>query len=176
MCKPLMFILLISMSVSPQTNVQTDQLKPLRYFLARGKERGRVSPGESKFERGYKFVLNGKFLEAIHRSNYAPQKRLTTMEAPFAHPNRQIVRTAQKISMSGTDADLDGGRHGAGPKIIDHFPRAAGPDLCIGSRRGWDQAAGAPEAWALPTRVAERTVQEVQMPCPFRPLWHINRR
>ncbi len=52
-----------------------DTWKPLRFFVGVWEGTGKGEPGESKVEREYKFTLNNKFLQATHRSTYAPQPK-----------------------------------------------------------------------------------------------------
>lgn len=68
-------ILLLSGLVSAQTTTQTDTWKPLKFFVGVWEGTGKGEPGESKVEREYKFTLGNKFLQATHRSTYAPQPK-----------------------------------------------------------------------------------------------------
>lgn len=57
-----------------QEKGQEDVWKPLRFFVGSWECRGEGRPGVSKAEREYKFVLQGKFIEARNKSVYEPQE------------------------------------------------------------------------------------------------------
>jgi hypothetical protein len=74
MIKSIFFILLLVGFVSAQIDTkQPDVWKPMKFFVGNWEGIGKGEPGESKIEREYKFVLNGKFLQASHKSVYAPR-------------------------------------------------------------------------------------------------------
>jgi hypothetical protein len=73
--KILLVILFLSSIVSAQTATQTDDWKLLRYFVDVWEGTGKGEPGESRVAREYKFTLNNKFMQSIHRSTYAPQPK-----------------------------------------------------------------------------------------------------
>ena len=68
-------MLVLAGSVLAQTANQSDVWKPLRFFVGNWEGTGKGEPGESKVEREYKFILNGKFLQSTHKSIYAPQAK-----------------------------------------------------------------------------------------------------
>ncbi len=71
----LFLIFLLSGLVSAQTTAPPDTWKPLRFFVGIWEGTGKGESGDSKVEREYKFTLNNKFLQATHRSTYAPQPK-----------------------------------------------------------------------------------------------------
>lgn len=74
--KIVLFITLFACGlVSAQTSTPPDNWKPLRFFVGTWEGTGKGESGESKVEREYKFALNNKFLQATHRSTYAPQTK-----------------------------------------------------------------------------------------------------
>ena len=68
-------ILFLSGLVSAQTTAPPDTWKPLRFFVGTWEGTGKGESGDSKVEHEYKFMLNNKFLQATHRSTYAPQPK-----------------------------------------------------------------------------------------------------
>jgi hypothetical protein len=94
----MLVVLFMGFVVTAQTMQQTDNWKALRYFVGTWEGTGTGQPGESKVEREYKFVLNGKFLQANHRSTYAPQPKNPKGEVhddfgyfSYDKPRRQFV-------------------------------------------------------------------------------------
>jgi hypothetical protein len=75
MHKVLSFVLLASSLMSAQTAPGADTWQPLRFFVGVWEGTGTGKPGESKLEREYKFTLGNNFLQATHRSTYAPQPK-----------------------------------------------------------------------------------------------------
>lgn len=75
MYKIIIAILLLSGLAAAQTAVPADVWTSLKFFVGAWEGTGKGTPGESVVEREYKFVLNGKFLQATHRSTYAPQEK-----------------------------------------------------------------------------------------------------
>ena len=57
-----------------QQGKKQDVWKPLRFFVGSWKGQGEGQPGVSKVERGYKFVLQDRFLEARNKSVYERQE------------------------------------------------------------------------------------------------------
>ena len=54
---------------------QRDIWEPFKYFVGNWDGTGKGQPGESKMQREYKLVLNGKFLQVQNRSVYEPQAK-----------------------------------------------------------------------------------------------------
>lgn len=52
-----------------------DPWDPWRFFIGNWEGTGKGEPGESKVERSYEFVLEGKFLLAKNKSFYPPQEK-----------------------------------------------------------------------------------------------------
>ena len=75
MWKPILMTLLLSSGVLAQTTPQADPWKPLMFFVGTWEGTGTGKPGNSTIEREYKFTLANKFLQATHRSTYAPQDK-----------------------------------------------------------------------------------------------------
>ncbi len=72
----LLFILLILQNiVFGQEDKKQDAWEPLRFFVGSWEAKGQGRPGVSNAEREYKFVLNGKFIEAKNKSVYEPQEQ-----------------------------------------------------------------------------------------------------
>ena len=72
-------ILIVVLILSPnilfaQEEKKPDVWEPLKFFLGSWEGQGEGRPGVSKAEREYKFVLQGKFLEAQNKSIYEPQE------------------------------------------------------------------------------------------------------
>ena len=57
-----------------QEEKKKDVWEPLRFFIGAWEGEGEGRPGVSKAQREYKFVLQGKFLEAQNKSIYEPQE------------------------------------------------------------------------------------------------------
>ena len=74
MYKILFIILLVTSFVSAQTK-KPDVWEPLKFFVGKWEGTGKGEPGTSTVEREYKFTLNDKFLQASHKSTYAPQEK-----------------------------------------------------------------------------------------------------
>src|ERR1700752_1351368 len=72
--KILMAMLLLPSFVTAQSG-QHDVWEPFKYFVGTWEGTGKGQPGASKIQREYKFVLNGKFLQAQNRSVYEPQAK-----------------------------------------------------------------------------------------------------
>ena len=78
--KTLLLILLLpvalfAQSPTPSPTPKPDVWKPLKFFVGKWEGTGTGKSGVSSVEREYKFTLNNKFLEASHRSTYAPQEK-----------------------------------------------------------------------------------------------------
>ena len=69
----LLISLIVPNIVFGQEEKKQDVWEPLRFFVGSWEGRGEGRPGDSKGERDYKFVLQGKFLEARNKSVYEPQ-------------------------------------------------------------------------------------------------------
>ncbi len=52
-----------------------DVWAPLRFFVGAWEGTGKGESGEATVERGYEFVLGGKFLQAKNKSTYKPQEK-----------------------------------------------------------------------------------------------------
>lgn len=74
MYKILFIILIASSFVSAQTK-KPDVWEPLKFFVGKWEGTGKGQAGVSTVEREYKFTLNDKFLQAAHKSTYAPQEK-----------------------------------------------------------------------------------------------------
>lgn len=68
-------ILLLSAIATAQTAPKAETWKPLKFFVGVWEGTGKGEAGDAKVVREYKFTLNGKFLQAAHRSAYAPQAK-----------------------------------------------------------------------------------------------------
>jgi hypothetical protein len=64
------------------------ELAVLERFVGTWEGQGLGEPGASKVERTYRFVLGGKFLEVVNRSEYAPQPKNPKGEI---HEDRGLV-------------------------------------------------------------------------------------
>jgi len=69
----LFILILLPNIVFGQEEKKQDVWEPLRFFVGSWEGKGEGRPGDSKAEREYKFVLNGKFIEARNKSIYEPQ-------------------------------------------------------------------------------------------------------
>ena len=65
--------LIVPNIVFGQEEKKQDVWEPLRFFVGSWEGKGEGRPGDSKAERVYEFVLQGKFLEAKNKSIYEPQ-------------------------------------------------------------------------------------------------------
>lgn len=74
MYKVLFLIIILCGFVSAQTK-KPDVWEPMKFFVGKWEGTGKGQPGVSTVEREYKFALNGKFLQATHKSTYAPQEK-----------------------------------------------------------------------------------------------------
>lgn len=70
----LSILILLPGTVFGQDEKKEDVWEPLRFFVGKWEGEGEGRPGASKAEREYKFVLQGKFLEAKNKSVYEPQE------------------------------------------------------------------------------------------------------
>ena len=66
-------LLLAAGTFFAQSNTGADVWQPMKYFVGQWEGTGKGKPGESKVQRDYRFVLNGKFLQVQNQSEYAPQ-------------------------------------------------------------------------------------------------------
>jgi hypothetical protein len=69
----LLISLILPDIVFGQEEKKQDVWEPLRFFVGSWEGKGEGRPGDSKAEREYEFVLQGKFLEARNESVYEPQ-------------------------------------------------------------------------------------------------------
>jgi hypothetical protein len=58
-----------------QESRKADPWSPFIYFIGSWQGTGKGEPGISELERQYQFVLGGKYIEAKHKSVYAPQAK-----------------------------------------------------------------------------------------------------
>lgn len=70
----LLLILVLPAVSFTQTDKSPDVWKPLNFFVGSWEGTGKGQPGNSKIEREYQYVLNGKFLQARNKSVYPAQK------------------------------------------------------------------------------------------------------
>ena len=70
----LLIVLLTPSILFAQEEKKKDVWEPLKFFLGSWEGQGEGRPGVSKAQREYKFVLQGKFLEAQNKSIYEPQE------------------------------------------------------------------------------------------------------
>jgi len=66
--------MLLPRTVFGQDEKKEDVWEPLRFFVGSWEGEGEGRPGASKAKREYRFVLQGKFLEAKNKSVYEPQE------------------------------------------------------------------------------------------------------
>lgn len=57
-----------------QQDKSQDVWEPMKFFVGSWDGTGKGQPGNSRIEREYEFVLNGKFLHVKNKSVYLPQK------------------------------------------------------------------------------------------------------
>ncbi|MFY9608198.1 MAG: hypothetical protein WAU45_06220 [Blastocatellia bacterium] len=70
-----LLLLLVLPAVSfTQADKSPDVWKPLNVFVGSWEGTGKGQPGNSKIEREYQYVLNGRFLQSRNKSIYPPQK------------------------------------------------------------------------------------------------------
>jgi hypothetical protein len=72
----LLFIIIVLLPgiLFAQTDEQPDIWKPLNFFIGSWEGLGEGLSGTSKVEADFKFVLNGKFLEARYRAVFEPSE------------------------------------------------------------------------------------------------------
>ena len=68
----ILFGLTVLIQAQPEEK-KTDPWDPWKFFIGTWEGTGKGEPGESKVERSYEFVLEGKFLLAKNKSFYPPQ-------------------------------------------------------------------------------------------------------
>jgi hypothetical protein len=71
----ILFVILIASCLVPAQTKKPDAWEPLRFFVGKWAGTGKGQPGASTVEREYKFTLSDKFLQAGHKSIYAPQEK-----------------------------------------------------------------------------------------------------
>jgi hypothetical protein len=75
MRKVCLLILLIPVLGLAQESRKEDAWSPFMFFLGTWKGTGKGEPGISQLERLYSFVLDGKYIQAKHKSVYEPQAK-----------------------------------------------------------------------------------------------------
>ena len=70
-----LFLLCLSPLLMAQTTRPSDVWEPLKYFVGSWKGTVKGQPGEGQVEREYRFILDGKFLQAKNKSTYPPQEK-----------------------------------------------------------------------------------------------------
>lgn len=73
--KALLLILIIPLLGLAQESKRENHWTPFRFFVGSWKGTGSGEPGVSQVERQYQFILNGKYLQATHKSIYSPQAK-----------------------------------------------------------------------------------------------------
>jgi len=58
-----------------QSTKQDSIWKPFKFFIGSWNGKGGSEPGEGIYERGYKFILNGNFIEVKNKSVYPPSEK-----------------------------------------------------------------------------------------------------
>jgi len=71
----LIFFGLTILIPAQQAEKKPDPWDPWKFFIGTWEGTGKGEPGESKVERSYEFVLEGKFLLAKNKSFYPPQEK-----------------------------------------------------------------------------------------------------
>ena len=72
---PLILFGLAVLTQAQQAEKKPDPWDPWKFFIGNWEGIGKGEPGESKVERSYEFVLEGKFLLAKNKSFYPPQEK-----------------------------------------------------------------------------------------------------
>lgn len=75
MRRALLLILLVPMLGLTQETRKVDPWPPFMFFIGSWSGTGKGEPGVSDLERQYQFILGGKYVEARHKSMYAPQAK-----------------------------------------------------------------------------------------------------
>lgn len=75
MRKALLLMVMIPAFSLAHSSGQEDSWSYLRFFVGYWVGTGKGQPGVSQLEREYQFVLNGKYLQAKHKSVYQPQEK-----------------------------------------------------------------------------------------------------
>ncbi|HSO76670.1 MAG TPA: hypothetical protein VLU47_17705, partial [Blastocatellia bacterium] len=68
MLKAILLILVLPVVGFSQADKSPEAWKPLNFFVGHWEGTGKGQPGDSKIEREYQFVLNGKFLHLRNKS------------------------------------------------------------------------------------------------------------
>jgi hypothetical protein len=71
----ILFVILIGTALVSAQTKKPDNWEPLKFFVGAWEGTGKGQPGVSTVDREYKFTLGDKFLQASHRSTYAPQEK-----------------------------------------------------------------------------------------------------
>lgn len=74
MLTALLLILALPAVSFTQADKSADVWKPLNFFVGSWEGTGKGQPGNSKIERQYQYVLNGKFLQSRNKSVYPAQQ------------------------------------------------------------------------------------------------------
>lgn len=75
MRKAFLLILLIPIIGMAQEGRKERTWDPFMFFIGTWKGTGKGEPGNSEVERQYQLILNGKYIQASHKSVYAPQEK-----------------------------------------------------------------------------------------------------
>jgi hypothetical protein len=89
----LTLILLLFSAIASFSQAKTDVWKPLQQFIGEWKGTGGGQPGNGDYERSYKFIYDGKFIEVRNRSIYPKQEK---------NPNGEIHEDIGYISYDKT--------------------------------------------------------------------------
>jgi hypothetical protein len=73
--RSLLLILVVSVLGFAQDARKADSWSSFRFFIGSWVGTGKGEPGVSELERHYQFILGGKYIEAKHKSVYAPQAK-----------------------------------------------------------------------------------------------------
>ena len=68
----LIICLLFPFIAAAQNNVKVDPWIPFKSFIGEWTGQGGGEPGKGNYERSYKFILNGKFIEVHNKSTFEP--------------------------------------------------------------------------------------------------------
>ena len=73
--KIVLLILLVPILALAQGQKEPKTWTPFMFFIGTWKGTGKGEPGISRVERQYQVILNGKYIQANHKSVYAPQEK-----------------------------------------------------------------------------------------------------
>lgn len=71
----LAFTLILSNNTNAQPTKEDSIWRPFRYFVGNWRGKGGGQAGDGKYERSYRVVLSGKFLEARNTAVYPPTEK-----------------------------------------------------------------------------------------------------